>query len=580
VGERPEGRARAGNGDEVTREGADGHRDDIDRIAGAVREVAGARAALISRAVDDEWLEVVAVDGGDSATLLGSRWRRVDLDRCLSTAEQLGTLHFTHGRAVAYVEVPRGDPSGVPGETGTLLVPLHSASGDLLGVVSTDGPVDVGALEPAACDQVELYAGQARLALQHLREHDLLAGQLRLADRADRLLHEAGQQPDVPAVLETIAVGVAEMMRAGAAWACVEIAAGVHAEAASHPPQAAERLGIDICTLVEPMVAVCWRDDTTLTQDDASLLGRLAALVDHRTALLGSIGSGTGMRGAVLVFRSEHDPAWTEHERDALRRLGVRLGSVVQHLEGRRRDRDLVDELRRLDQYRRDLVVSITHDLKTPLTAITLNAELLESDRRLADASGHPVAAIRRSAERLSGLVDDLLALARADEWMLDATRTDGDLVGAVHDALRHAETEAQQRGITFEVDVPEQLAAPVDVDALARVFVNLVANAVKFSLPDGRVRLTLRRLDDEVEFTCADDGIGIPEEELSTVFDMFSRSRDPRARGVPGNGMGLAISERILARLGGTIEVESVQGEGSTFTVRVPATGPAPDAV
>jgi signal transduction histidine kinase len=575
VGERPEGRARAGNGDEVTREGADGHRDDIDRIAGAVREVARARAALISRAVDDEWLEVVAVDGDDDATLVGSRWRRADLDHCLDGADRLGSLHVTHRRAAAYVE-PDGDPSGVPGETGTLLGPLYSSEGELLGVLSTDGPVDVVALDPGGRELLELYAGQARLALQHLREHDELAGQLRLAERADRILHEAGQQPDVPAVLETIAGGVAEMMRAGTAWACIEIAAGVHAEAASHPPEAGDRLGADICTLIEPMVAVCWRDDTTLTQDDASLLGRLAGLVDHRTALLGSIGSGTGMRGALLVFRGEHDPAWTEHERDALRRLGVRLGNVVQHLEGRRRDRDLVDELRRLDQYRRDLVVSITHDLKTPLTAIALNTELLETDRRLADASRHPVAAIRRSAERLNGLVDDLLALARADEGMRDATRPDGDLVAAVHDALRHAETEAQQRGISFGVDVPDQLAAAMDVDALARVFVNLVANAVKFSLPEGQVRVTLRSTDGHVVFTCSDDGIGIPEEELSSVFDMFSRSRDPKARGVPGNGMGLAISERIVAGLGGTVEVESVQGEGSTFTVRVPVIGPA----
>jgi signal transduction histidine kinase len=534
---------------------------------------------MISRAVDDVWLEVVAVAGSGSEDLLGSRWRRADLERCLATAEQLRRLHFTHRRAMAYVEVPPGDPSGVPGETGTLLAPLHSPTGELLGVVSTDGPVDVSTLEPAACDLVELYAGQARLALQHLHDHDLMADQLRLAERADTLLHHAGQQADVPALLESVAGEVAEMMGASAAWACVEIAAGVHAEAASHPPEAASRLGGDICTLVEPMVAVCWRNDSTLTQDEASLLGRLAGLVDHRTALLGSIGSGTGMRGALLVFRGAEDPAWSDHEREALRRLGLRLGGVVQHLEGRRRDRDLVDELRALDQYRRDLVVSITHDLKSPLTAITLNAELLESDRRLAEVSAHPVAAIRRSAERLSGLVDDLLALARADEGLLDPSRSHGDLVAAVHDALRHTETEAQQRGITVALDVPAELTAPLDVDALSRVFVNLVANAVKFSLPGGQVRLRLRRLDDSVEFTCTDDGIGIPEEDLSSVFDMFSRSRDPLARGVPGNGMGLAISERIVARLGGTIEVESAQGEGSTFTVRVPITRPVPDS-
>jgi signal transduction histidine kinase len=283
------------------------------------------------------------------------------------------------------------------------------------------------------------------------------------------------------------------------------------------------------------------------------------------------------MRGALLAFRGANEHPWTEHERDLVRRLGRHIGTVVGHLEGRRRDRDLLDELRELDQHRRDLVVSITHDLKTPLTAIALNTELLESDRWLGEAPSQPVAAIRRSAERLSSLVDDLLALARAEEGLLDAARGDKDLVAVLRDTCRHAEIEAQQRGVTLRLDVPAELPARVDAEALVRVFVNVVANAVKFSLPGGQVRVALRRLDDQVEFVCADDGIGIPEEDLSSVFDMFRRSNDPQARLVPGNGMGLAISERIVSRLGGTIEVESTQGEGSRFTVRVP-TRPGPD--
>jgi signal transduction histidine kinase len=380
----------------------------------------------------------------------------------------------------------------------------------------------------------------------------------------------------VPAVLRELSAGLAEMIGAEIGWACVEIAAGVHAEAAAHPQEAAQDLGVDICTVVEPMVEVCWRDDRTLTQDEAPLLGRLAGLVDQQGALLAAIGSGTGLRGAVLMCRMTGERPWTAPERDVVRRLGRHVGTVVGHLEGRRRDRALLEELRELDRYRRDLVVSITHDLKTPLTAITLNTELLASGRRVEETSDHPVDAIRRSAQRLSGLVDDLLALARAEEGLLSTTREDGDLAEVLRDACRHAETEAKQRGISFEVDAPQQLTAPVDAGAVSRVFVNLVANAVKFSHPNGEVRLALRRLDDVVEFTCSDDGIGIPEEDLTAVFDMFSRSSDPLARGVPGNGMGLAISQRILARLGGTIEVRSVQGEGTTFTVRVPTNAPA----
>jgi signal transduction histidine kinase len=579
VGERPEGRTRAGNGDEFTREGVDGRRDDIDRIAGAVRKTAGAHVGLVSRVVGDAWLEVVAVAGRpdlDATDLLGARWLRTHLEDCLAGSEQRGGLFATHRRPVAHEEPRRAVDTGVPGRHETLLAPLRTRSGRLVGVVSTDGPVDLARLAPEACELLEGYADQARLALQHQGMEAVLTEQLRLAFAAEELLHSAGQQPDLDAVLREVSSGLTQMMDAPVGWTCVEIAAGVHAEAASYPPEAAHRFGPDICTLVEPMAADCWRDDLTLTQDDAPLLGRLAGLVDQQEALLAAIGSGVELRGAILVLRGEGRP-WTLAERDVVRRLGRQMGTVVGHLEGRLRDRALVEELRELDAYRRELVVSITHDLKTPLTAITLNTELLASGGRLEDPGHHPVDAIRRSALRLSGLVDDLLALARAEEGLLGGAATEGDLAVVLRDACRHAEPEAEVRGISIDVDAPAELTVALDVDALSRVFVNLVANAVKFSLPGGQVRLTLTRVGDVVTFSCSDDGIGIPEDDLGTVFDMFSRSRDPLARGVPGSGMGLAISQRILARLGGSIDVQSVQGEGSTFIVRVPTTGPAP---
>jgi signal transduction histidine kinase len=545
----------------------DGH-DDVARIAGAVREVVAARAALISRVVDDDWLEVVAVAGQTSGReLTGHRWRRADLTRYLDDAEQLGRLHVTTRRAVSYVEVP--EATDFDDDGAVLLAPLRSAHGELVGVLGTVGPVEVDDLAPGACDLVELYADQARLALDLLHEHHLLVEHLRLSDGAQTLLHRAVDQPDVPALLASLAPPLAEMMEAGGVWTCAEVASGAHAEAASYPEDVAGRLGADICTLVEPMVDTCWNEDTTLTDEDSPLLGRLAGLAHQERALLAAIGSGTSVRGALLVMRGDDEP-WTRHERDALASLGRRLGAVVEQLETRRRDRHLVDELRELDRYRRDLVASITHDLKTPLTAIALNAELLESDRRLAEAGAHPVAAIRRSAERLSGLVDDLLALARTEEGG-SGDDTDTDLVALVRDACRHSEVDAQQRGITLALDLPPTLHAAVDADALGRVYVNVISNAVKYSLPDGEVRVALRTSGDTAELVCADDGIGISEEDQAGVFDMFRRSRDVQARGVPGSGVGLAIAHRIMTRLGGGIDVTSTLGHGSTFTVRIP---------
>jgi signal transduction histidine kinase len=228
-----------------------------------------------------------------------------------------------------------------------------------------------------------------------------------------------------------------------------------------------------------------------------------------------------------------------------------------------------VEELQRLDEYRRDLVASITHDLKTPLTAIALNTELLESDRRLAQGGSHPVVAIRRSADRMTSLVDDLLAMARAEEGA--ATMVEVDLVEMVRDACEQAETEAALRGVEIEVESPDELRVVVDRHALGRVFANIVGNAVKFSLPRGRVTLGLDRAGDVVEFRCADQGIGIPEDRLTTLFDIPHRPPDARTDELPGSGLGLAICHRIVTRLGGEIEVESNPAEGSTFTVRIP---------
>ncbi len=562
----------------ATREPVPQH--DLARIADAVRRAVDAGAAMISRVVDDDWLEILAVSGTTTGPdLIGSRWPRADLVRYLDDAERRGRIHVTKRGAVSYVEVPDGAPFA-QGDPTTLLAPLHSNDGVLVGVLSSVGYVDVDQLPPGACDLVELYADQARLALDLLREQHRYVEHLRLSDTAQSLLHLALEQPDLPSLLDVVTAPVGAMMRAAAVWICAEIASGAHAEAASYPEEVAGRLGADVCTLLEPTVATCRTDDTTLTEEDSPVLGRIAGLAHQQRALLAAIGSGSTARGALLVLRSADDQPWTEREREALAGLGRRLGSVVEQLEARRRDRQLVAELRELDQHRRDLVASLTHDLKTPLTAIALNAELLESDRRPAEAGAHPVAAIRRSTERLSSLVDDLMALARAEEGLELAGGPGGspdaavgtDAVALVRDACRHAEVEAHQRRLRFVLDVPERLPIAVDGSALARVYVNVVDNAVKFSLPGGEVRISLRAVGDQVEMRCADDGVGISEADQATVFDMFRRARESGARGVPGSGVGLAISQRIVTRLGGSIDLDSELGRGSTFVVRVPS--------
>jgi signal transduction histidine kinase len=547
--------------------------DDIRRIAGSVREVVGARAGIVSRAVDDEWLEVMVVEGEPSEGIAeGLRWRISDLQSILAGAEALGRLHLTKRRAVSYAEVPESTPETeryIKAHLGLLTAPLLGAGDELLGVLTTEGPVDVDHPAPGVCELVELYAEQARLALGALRDRVRLAERLRLSHAAHAVLHEATLADDLPGLLAAVAGRLGDMTRAAAVWAGAEVEPGVYTEAATHPRHFADKLGEDVGTLLEPMVSRALYDERALTHDTEALLGRLARAAGLDKALLAPIGDGSGMHGALLLLRYPDDASWTPDERDSVFSLGRRLGALADQVRERRRDQETLAQLRRLHESRRDLVASMTHDLKTPLTAITLNTELLESDGRLADAGSHPVAAIRRSAERLSNLVDDLLAMARAEEGA--DPRVETDLVEMVRDACAHAETEAALRRVTFQIDAPETMRVEVDPNALARVFANLVTNAVKFSLPRGRVVLRLRRHEDGVEFCCTDEGIGIPADRLKTIFDISGRTPDPRTEDLPGSGIGLAICARIVDRLGGEISVESEPGQGSSFTVRLP---------
>jgi signal transduction histidine kinase len=545
----------------------------VARIAESVRHVVGARAAVVSRVVDDDWLVVTGVAGTVSEDVApGLRWRRSDLDELLAGAEPLGRLLATKRTAPTSAEAPTGMPVAeqyAAEELGLLLAPLLASDGSLLGVLAGEGHVDVADPPPGTRDRVELLADQARLVLSAMREQGRLIERLRMARAAQGIVQDAAAAQDLPALLEVAVGALGAMMRGRGAWASAELEPGVHTVAASYPVEIGVRLGADVFELLEPAIADSLEAGTSSTQEQTPVLARLAGVAGLEQAALAPIGDGSGTRGALLVLRAGEEESWTLDELEALFDLGRRLGLLADHVRGHRREQETVEELVRLDAYRRDLVASITHDLKTPLTAITLNAELLESDGRLAEGGSPPVEAIRRSAERLSNLVDDLLAMARTEEG--PDVRTSVDLVVMVREACDHVETVADLREVTFRLDVPEELWAAVDPTALARVFANLVANAVKFSLPRGEVLLHLSETDDAIRFRCTDQGVGIPADRLETIFEMAPRTPDSRSEEIPGSGIGLAICRRIVHRLGGQISVESTPGEGSTFTVILP---------
>ena len=229
-------------------------------------------------------------------------------------------------------------------------------------------------------------------------------------------------------------------------------------------------------------------------------------------------------------------------------------------------------EVHRLETVRRDFVANVSHELKTPVGALSLLAEAMM------DASEDPVAVKRFAGRmqiesaRLTELVRELLELSRlqADDPLTSAEPVEVDHV--VRAALDRAGAVAASRHITLEQSGDRDVVVLGSDRQLVMALGNLVDNAVAYSLDGARVVVGVARVERAVTITVVDQGIGIPESEQRRIFERFYRVDPARARATGGTGLGLAIVKHIAAVHGGEIGVWSVEGAGSTFTLRLPA--------
>jgi two-component system sensor histidine kinase SenX3 len=236
---------------------------------------------------------------------------------------------------------------------------------------------------------------------------------------------------------------------------------------------------------------------------------------------------------------------------------------------------DDVSERRRLEEVRRDFVANVSHELKTPMGAIGLLAETLleetepEVERRLAQR-------IHAEAFRISRVIDDLLDLSRIESE--ENPPRDPVLVNLViAEAIERVRESAEQRSVELEVDEPSPPVAVLgDRRQLTSAVYNLLENAVKFSYEGGRVHCMGIAKDDEVIISVSDQGIGIPTRDLERVFERFYRVDHGRSRQTGGTGLGLAIVRHVAQNHHGSVHVESREGEGATFTLRLPLHGRA----
>jgi two-component system, OmpR family, phosphate regulon sensor histidine kinase PhoR len=232
-----------------------------------------------------------------------------------------------------------------------------------------------------------------------------------------------------------------------------------------------------------------------------------------------------------------------------------------------------ISDLRKLERMRRDFVANISHEFKTPLTAIQGFAEtLLEGALEDKQNSRRFLEIIRDHAMRLGRLTSDLLRLSLIEAGRMDLVRKPvsvADLIGASVETVR---LKAEKKQIALSTECASGLTIQADAGRLREALLNLLDNALQYTAEGGQIQVRARAVDSTVVLAVADNGIGIPVADQQRIFERFYRVDDARSREVGGTGLGLSITKHLVEAHGGRIELESEVGRGSTFSIILPS--------
>ena len=232
-------------------------------------------------------------------------------------------------------------------------------------------------------------------------------------------------------------------------------------------------------------------------------------------------------------------------------------------------------DLRRFNKIRRDFVANVSHELKTPATSLKLLAESLEETIDDDPVQARLFAAqLKKETERLAQLITDLLDLARLESEARVEYPDLVDLRGVLMTVLARMRRVARKKNITLQwkrFGRAADYTVRGDETQLISMFTNLVENAVKYTSPGGRVEVTGGSRGNEIVVSVSDTGIGIPEANLARIFERFYRVDKARSKATGGTGLGLSIVKHVAENHGGRVAVQSVLGEGTTFTVYLP---------
>jgi two-component system, OmpR family, phosphate regulon sensor histidine kinase PhoR len=318
-----------------------------------------------------------------------------------------------------------------------------------------------------------------------------------------------------------------------------------------------------------------------LIRFDAQFRVRMANLAAHH-ALGRRPGSLTGrsIMETFLDHRLEAMVRAAAHGQAGLRELTSPEGSIIVRAQlasggGAWVTLENISELQRLRRIRSEFIDNLSHELRTPLANVRLLTEMLMDDLAEADVPARVrerIATIDVETGHLVQMINELLDLSRMEHAATQVRRDDVALAPLVAGSLQRLQTFAQRQGVTLRAQLPPDLP-PVrgDEERLDQLLMNLLHNAIKFSHDGGVVSITADEHPDAAVVSVRDEGVGIPAKDQARVFERFYKVDRARQRGLGGTGLGLAIARHIAEAHGGRIWLESVEGEGSTFSFSLP---------
>ncbi|MFZ1688551.1 MAG: ATP-binding protein [Flavobacteriales bacterium] len=245
------------------------------------------------------------------------------------------------------------------------------------------------------------------------------------------------------------------------------------------------------------------------------------------------------------------------------------LGQVQATVEDWAREkRTEITELRKREEFRREFIGNLSHELKTPIFNIQgYILTLLEGGLEDPNVNRDFLERAARGTDRLNKIVEDLDMIAKLESGVMEMTLEPTDLAELVDDELADAARHATEKGITLRSEITDPLMVQCDPGRMAQVFLNLLTNAISYGRPGGNVTVRAFTVEGgQVLVEVSDNGIGIAPEHLSRLFERFYRVGKSRARNEGGSGLGLAIVKHIIDAHGQSITVRSTEGEGTVF--------------